>query len=168
MRFSPHEKVALLVDGPNLWGAAKGLGFDIDYAKLYGLFNDQATLTSACYFTRMDETDDFNPLRPLVDWLDFNGWQVFTRTKDTDVDLAVTAMELAKGVDHIIIASGDSDFISLVEALQRIPKRVTILSTIKTSPPHCAEDLRRGAFQFLDLENLRRSIARADRLKETA
>lgn len=169
MRFYAHERIALLVDGPNCWNTAKNIGLEIDWGKLEAFFGRQSTLVSSVYFTCLPtvHSDGFQPIKPLIDWLDFNNWQVVSREKDTDVDLAVVAMELANGcIDHFVIASGDSDFVILVEALQRRGKRVTILSSLKGGG--VSEDLRRSADNFLDLESLRDTIARPARTPKEA
>lgn len=160
MRFYPHERIGLFVDGPNLWETAKAMGLDIDYHRLQVVFADQATLICSHYFTPLDDRqEDFTPLRPLVDWLEYNGWSVTTRNKDTDVDLAVMMMEVAGTLEHLVLFSGDSDFCSLVIALQRLGKRVTVVSGLK----NCSDELRRIASFFVDLEDLRAGIARPPR-----
>lgn len=169
MKFYAHERVALIVDGPNTWNCAHRIGLEIDWGKLQDFFARQGLLCSSLYFTAasIDPVDGFDRLRPLLDWLDFNGWQVIAREKDTDVDLAVAAMELAQTqIDHFILASGDSDFVILVEALQRRGKRVTVLSSLKGGG--VSEDLRRAADNFLDLESMRDCIARPARAPKEA
>lgn len=168
MRFYGHERLALLVDGPNTWHAGKALGFEIDYGKLQDLFARQGTLVASRYFTRMADTEDFNPVHPLVQWLGFNGWAVTTRDKDTDVDLAIFAMELLDHVDHLILASGDGDYCALVDAYQRRGRRVSIVSTVDSRPMHCSDDLRCGADQFMELSTLRSVIERPAREPQTA
>jgi len=168
MQFYAHEKLALMVDGPNFWHASKNLGFDIDYGKLREFFARQATLTNCIYFTRMEETDDFNALRPLVDWLEYHGWQVVTREKDTDVDLAVAAMEMADHINHFVIVSGDADYCSLVEALQRKGVRTSVLATLKSPGSNCSDDLRRAAEQFIEMDDLRATITRPARAVKEA
>lgn len=168
MRFYAHEKLAIVVDGPNFKGAAHALEFDVDWGKLHEFFARQAILTNAIYFTKLREPADgeFNPVRKLVDWLDYNGWTAITSTRDTDVDLAVEVLDLAPHINHLVLASGDARFASLVESIQRQACRVTVLSTIQSHPPHCPDDLRRTADQFIDLADLRETIARPARARE--
>jgi uncharacterized LabA/DUF88 family protein len=137
MLFYPSEKLALFIDGANLYGAAKGLGFDIDYKRLLELFARKGTLVRAFYYTAVAEDQEFSPLRPLVDWLDYNGFSVVTkplkeftdsqgrrRVKgNMDIELAIDVMEMATCVDHVVIFSGDGDFRRLVEAVQRRGRR---------------------------------------------
>jgi uncharacterized LabA/DUF88 family protein len=174
MLFYPQEKLALFIDGANLYGAAKGLQFDIDYKRLLGLFARKGVLVRAFYYTAVDETAEFSPLRPLVDWLDYNGFSVVTkplkeftdsqgrrRVKgNMDIELAIDVMEMSDQVDHIVIFSGDGDFRRLVEAAQRKGRRVSVVSTIRTQPPMVSDDLRRQADNFIELEELKPMIMR--------
>jgi uncharacterized LabA/DUF88 family protein len=174
MLFYPQEKLAIFVDGANLYGASKGLQFDIDYKKLHDLFCRKGTLLRASYYTAMVSDEEFTPLRPLVDWLDYNGWTMVTkpvheftdsqgrvrRKGNMDVELAVDVMEMAEHVDHIVIFSGDGDFTRLVKAVQRRGKRVSVVSTIKTQPPMCADELRRAADSFIELDVLKLQITK--------
>ena len=174
MLFYPAEKLALFIDGANLYGAAKGLQFDIDYKRLLELFARKGNLVRAFYYTAVAEDQEFSPLRPLVDWLDYNGYTMVTKpTKeftdsqgrrrfkgDMDVELAVDVMEMSSCVDHVVIFSGDGDFRRLVEAVQRRGKRVSVVSTIRTSPPMVADELRRQADNFIELDDLKSQIAR--------
>ena len=174
MLFYPSEKLALFIDGANLYGAAKGLQFDIDYKRLLELFARKGTLVRAFYYTAVAEDQEFSPLRPLVDWLDYNGFSVVTkplkeftdaqgrrRVKgNMDIELAIDVMEMAEQVDHIVIFSGDGDFRRLVEAVQRRGRRVSVVSTIRTSPPMVSDELRRQADNFIELADLAPMIAR--------
>lgn len=175
MKFYPNERVALFVDGANLYAAAKALGFDIDYGNLLKVFRDQAHLVRALYYTAIIEDQEYSSIRPLVDWLDYNGFTMITKpTKEfvdatgrrkikgnMDIELAVDVMHLAQHLDHIVILSGDGDFRYLVQAVQSMGKRVTVVSTLKTKPPMIADDLRRQADTFVDLMDLRDKIGRA-------
>src|ERR1700759_4055685 len=174
MLFYPSEKLALFIDGANLYGAAKGLGFDIDYKRLLELFARKGVLVRPFYYTGVAEAQEFSPLRPLVDWLDYNGFAVVTkplkeftdaagrrRVKgNMDIELAIDVMEMADQVDHIVIFSGDGDFRRLVEAAQRKGRRVSVVSTIRTQPPMVSDALRRQAGNFMQLEELKSQIAR--------
>ena len=174
MLFYPQERIAIFVDGANLYGAAKGLQFDIDYKRLLEVFARKGTLVRAFYYTAVAEDQEFSPLRPLVDWLDYNGFSVVTKPlkefTDTqgrkrvkgnmDIELAIDVMEMSACVDHVVIFSGDGDFRRLVEAVQRRGKRVSVVSTIRTSPPMVSDELRRQADNFIELEDLKSQIAR--------
>ncbi len=174
MLFYPQEKLAIFIDGANLYGAAKGLQFDIDYKRLLELFARKGILVRAFYYTAVAEDQEFSPLRPLVDWLDYNGFTVVTkplkeftdaqgrrRVKgNMDIELAIDVMEMADQVDHIVIFSGDGDFRRLVEAAQRKGRRVSVAPPSAPSRPWCADELRRQADNFIELEELKASIAR--------
>lgn len=166
MRFYAHEKLAVLVDGANLHCAAQNVGLEIDWGRFQLFFARQATLVTSCYFTPIpaEHQDGFQPLQRLLDWLDYNSWQVIA--SDTGVDMAVMAMELAGDVDHFVIGSGDGDFVVLAEALKRRGRRVTVLAALKGGG--VSDDLRRAADDFLDLEALRTEIARAPRTTKEA
>jgi uncharacterized LabA/DUF88 family protein len=174
MLFYPQERIALFVDGANLYGAAKGLQFDIDYKRLLELFARKGLLVRAFYYTALADDQEFSPLRPLIDWLDYNGFAVVTkplkeytdaqgrrRVKgNMDIELAIDVMEMSERVDHIVIFSGDGDFRKLVEAVQRKGRRVSVVSTIRTQPPMVSDDLRRQADNFIELEELKPLIMR--------
>ncbi|HTQ14707.1 MAG TPA: NYN domain-containing protein [Rhizomicrobium sp.] len=174
MLFYPQEKLAIFIDGANLYGAAKGLMFDIDYKRLLELFARKGILVRAFYYTAVVENEEFSPLRPLVDWLDYNGFAVVTKPAkeftdsqgrrrikgNMDIELAIDVMEMAEQVDHIVIFSGDGDFRRLVEAAQKKGRRVSIVSTIRTQPPMVADELRRQCDNFIELDELKPMIMR--------
>ena len=171
---SSSDKIALFIDGPNLYATAKTLGFDIDYKRLLREFHGRGTLVRAFYYTAIIEDQEYSSIRPLIDWLDYNGYTVVTKaTKEfidasgrrkvkgnMDIELAVDAMEIAGHIDHRVLFSGDGDFRSLVEAMQRRGVRVTVVSTISTQPPMVADELRRQADVFIDLAELRLKVGR--------
>ena len=168
------DRVAMFIDGANLYATAKALGFDIDYRRLFSDFQSRGTLVRAFYYTVVIEDQEYSSIRPLIDWLDYNGYTVVTKaTKEfidasgrrkvkgsMDIELAVDAMELAAHMDQMILFSGDGDFRSLVAAVQRRGVRVTVVSTIATQPPMIADDLRRQADAFIDLRELQPKIGR--------
>jgi len=171
------EKTALFIDGANLYKAAKNLGFDIDYKNLLAKAQDGCQLVRASYYTAMqeDRDQDYSPLRPLVDWLDYNGYTMVTKTTreftdqqgrkrykgSTDIELAVDLLLLADRLDHLVIFTGNGDFRRAIEAVQAKGARVTIVSTVKSSPPMASDDLRRQADRFIDLADLEKSIGRS-------
>ncbi len=172
--FYPQERIALFIDGANLYAAAKTLGFDIDYKKLLEIFKKQGRLIRAFYYTAMFEDQEYSPIRPLVDWLDYNGYTMVTKpTKEytdsmgrrkikgnMDIELAIDVLDMAERLDHVVLFSGDGDFRRLVEAVQRRGVRVSVVSTIKSSPPMIADELRRQADNFIELQELSREVAR--------
>ena len=174
MHFYPSERVALFIDGANLYATSKSLGFDIDYKKLLTYFRQKSQLVRALYYTALAEDQEYSSIRPLIDWLDYNGYTMVTKpTKEftdalgrrkvkgnMDIELAVDAMRLADTLDHIVLFSGDGDFKSLVAALQQKGKRVSVISTLQTQPPMVSDDLRRQADQFIDIADLEANIGR--------
>ena len=175
--FYRDERLALFIDGSNLYAATKALGFDIDYKLLRSEFMRRGKMVRAFYYTALIENEEYSPIRPLVDWLDYNGFTLVTKpakefTDSTgrrkikgnmDIELAVDAMEMADHVEHIVLFSGDGDFRSLVGALQRKGVRVSVVSTIRSQPPMIADDLRRQADNFIELEELKDVIGRPPR-----
>lgn len=172
--FDQREKIALFIDGANLYATSRALGFDIDYKKMLTYFGEQGYLLRAYYYTALIEDQEYSSIRPLIDWLDYNGYRVITKpTKEftdssgrrkvkgnMDMELAVDAMELSNTVDHMVIFSGDGDFRYLVEALQRKGRKVTVISTTKTNPAMISDDLRRQADNFVELTSLKNEIGR--------
>ena len=174
MHFYQTERVALFIDGANLYATSKSLGFDIDYKRLLTYFRGKSQLVRALYYTALAEDQEYSSIRPLIDWLDYNGYTMVTKpTKEftdalgrrkikgnMDIELAVDAMRLADNLDHIVLFSGDGDFKSLVAALQQKGKRVSVISTLQTQPPMVSDDLRRQADQFIDIADLESMIGR--------
>jgi uncharacterized LabA/DUF88 family protein len=177
MTFYPTDRLALFIDGANLYSAVKAIGFDIDYKKLLDEFRKRGVLIRAYYYTALVENEDYSPIRPLVDWLDYNGFTMVTKTAreftdregrkrwrgDMDMEIAVDMMELAPRCDHMVLFSGDGDFRPLVAAVQRQGVRVTVVSTVKSQPPMASDDLRRQADCFVDLTDLTDIIGRPAR-----
>lgn len=180
--MAEQERTALFIDGANLYATAKTLGFDIDYKKLLREFQSKGRLIRAFYYTALVEDQEYSSIRPLIDWLDYNGYAVVTKpTKEfvdsmgrrkvkgnMDIELAVDAMEMAGTLDHMVLFSGDGDFRSLVEAVQRRGVRVSVVSTVTTQPPMVADELRRQADEFIDLVNLIAKVGRDGERPERA
>jgi uncharacterized LabA/DUF88 family protein len=174
------DKLGLFIDGSNLYAAARALGFDIDYKKLLELFTNTGNLVRAYYYTALIEDQEYSPIRPLVDWLDYNGYTMVTKpTKeftdsagrrkikgDMDIELAIDMMEMAPYLDHILLFSGDGDFRRLVDAVQRRGARVSVVSTVRTQPSMVADELRRQADHFIELQDLAEAVARVHQPRE--
>jgi uncharacterized LabA/DUF88 family protein len=173
----PDERVAVFIDGANLYSTAKGLAFDMDYKKLLEEFRKHGRFIRASYYTALVEDQDFSPIRPLVDWLDYNGYTLVTKPAkeytdaagrrrfkgDMDVELAVDLLQAADYCDHAFLFSGDGDFVAAIEAVQRKGMRVSVVSTIKSNPPMASDDIRRAADNFVDLADLSPLIGRPPR-----
>ena len=172
--MSENERIALFIDGANLYATAKSVGFDIDYRRLLREYQSKGRLVRAFYYTALVEDQEYSSIRPLIDWLDYNGFAVVTKPAkefvdstgrrkvkgNMDIELAVDAMEIADRIDHMVLFSGDGDFRSLVESVQRKGVRVTVVSTISTPSPMIADELRRQADEFVDLASLVGKIGR--------
>ena len=185
MAWYKDEKLAVFIDGANLYGAARALEFDIDYKRMLAWAGKQGKLIRAYYYTALVEDNDFSPIRPLVDWLDYNGYTMVTKVAreytdasgrrkvkgNIDVELTCDILEISEKVNHVMLFTGDGDFKRLVEAVQRKGVRVTVVSTVETHPPMIADELRRQADHFIDLNDLREEIKRPDnpaRISNTA
>lgn len=176
MTWYKDEKLAVFIDGANLYGAARALEFDIDYKRMLQWASKQGKLIRAYYYTALVEENEFSPIRPLVDWLDYNGYTMVTKLAreftdasgrrkvkgNIDVELTTDVMEISQNIDHVMLFTGDGDFKYLVQAIQRKGIRVTVVSTVETHPPMISDELRRVADHFIDLSDLRNEIKRAD------
>ena len=177
MTFYPTDKLALFIDGPNLYSAARGLNIDMDYRKLLDEFKKRGVLVRAYYYTAIAEDEDYSPIRPLVDWLDYNGFTLVTKPAraytdaqgrkrwrgDMKIEMAVDMLAMADHADHLVLFSGDGDFCRLVEAVQAKGARLTMVSTVKSQPPLASDDLRRQADDFIDLDDLANLVGRPKR-----
>lgn len=180
MTFYPNERLGIFIDGANLYSAARGLDFDIDYKKLLEEFRKRGRLIRANYYTALLENEEYTPIRPLIDWLDYNGFKIVSKAAkeysddsgrrrikgDMDVELAVDMMEACGYLDHIVLFSGDGDFRKVVEAVQRRGVRVSVVSTLKSSPPMASDDLRRQADAFIELADLGKLVGRERRYRD--
>ena len=173
-----NERTALFIDGSNFYAAARALGMDIDYAKMRAFFGMDNKLLRAYYYTALPEDQEFSPLRPLIDWLDYNGYAVVTKLTreftdpdsgrrrvkgNMDMELALDMLKLAPHIDHAILFSGDGDFCRLLEDVQGMAVKVSVVSSTKTTPPMVADSLRRMADEFIEMESIRHHITRASR-----
>ena len=175
MTVTVSGKLALFIDGASLYATAKALGFDIDFKRLLSEFASRGTLVRAHYYTTIMEGHEFQAMRPLTDWLDFNGFAVKAKPaqeyddglgrrkikRNIGVELSIDALEISGYVDHVLLFTGDGDFRRLVEAIQRRGPVVTVVSSIRTKPAMIASDLRRQADEFIELDTLRDRIGRA-------
>lgn len=174
MDFYPSERTALFIDGANLYATARSLSMEVDYKRLRQYFSSKSQLVRAFYYTAIIEDQDYSPLRPLIDWLDYNGFTLVTKPVreytdengrrkvkgNMDIEIAVDMLNLSSSIDHVVLFSGDGDFRRLVEAVQRKGVRVTVISSNSTQPSMISDDLRRQADQFLDLEQMRAIFGR--------
>lgn len=174
MAFYPDERLALFIDGSNLYSTAKSLDYDIDYSKMLDVFRGKGRLITANYYTALLERDDYSPIRPLIDWLDYNGYQAITKPAkeftdrdgrrrikgNMDMEIAMDMLELAPHVQHMILFSGDGDFRPVLKAVQKQGVRVTVVSTRRSNPPMLSDELRRQADAFIELSDMGRLMGR--------
>lgn len=175
MIFYKEERLALFIDGANLYATARALDMEIDYKNLRKHFSRQGQLVRAFYYTAILEDQEYSPLRPLIDWLDYNGFTLVTKPVkeftdeqgrrkikgNMDIEIAVDMLNICEHVDHIVLFSGDGDFRRLLEAVQRRGVRVTVVSSNTTQPSMIADELRRQADQFIDLSQIRDMVGRS-------
>lgn len=174
--FDMRERVAFFIDGANFYQTARSLNVDIDYRRVLSSFVGEAYLLRANYYTALAEDQEFSSLRPLMDWLDYNGFHVTTKPMreftdsngqrrrvrpSLEVDLTVDALTLCDEVNHVVLFTGDGAYRPLVEALQKRGRKVTVISSLKTNPSMISDDLRRQADHFLDLADLTDRIGRS-------
>jgi len=174
MAFYPDERIALFIDGSNLHSTVKTLDFEIDYGALLSFFKSKSRLIRANYYTALVENDDYSPIRPLIDWLDYNGWHAVTKPAksltdrngrrymkgDMDPEMIVDMLTFAPHMDHFVLFSGDGDFRVAVEALQMQGVRVTVVSTMKSKPAMLADELRRQADDFIEIADMDKVFGR--------
>jgi uncharacterized LabA/DUF88 family protein len=171
LNLKPNEKTVGFIDGSNLYAASRSLGFSIDYKRLLDIFNDNTSLIRMYYYTAMsDGRDDDVPIRPLFDWLDYNGYTMITKATreftdhlgrrrikgNMDIELAtdMLLMAILARIDHAVLFSGDGDFRRVVEVVQQQGVRVTVISTMRPPSPMISDDLRRQADRFVELFDL--------------
>lgn len=171
--FLANEKTAMFIDGANLYSASRNLGFDVDYKALLTYFQRQTNVIRAYYYSAIIK-EEYSPLKPLTDWLAYNGYALVTKEAkeytdsggrhrikgNMDVEIACDMLELAPFMDHMILFSGDGDFRRLVEGVQRKGIRVTVISSIRSSPPMIADELRRQADNFIDIADISANFTR--------
>ena len=169
-------KTAILIDGSNLHAAAKHLQFRIDYKKLRKWFDNFEDVIRVNWYTAIitqeateEHEQGYVPIQKLVDWLSYNGYRVIKkegkqfeapdgkiyRKGNVDIEIAIDAVQLIDRVDHVVLCTGDGDFEALVDTLQRAGLFVTILSTIKTKPALCADNLRKVGDEFIELADIK-------------
>ena len=175
MLLHQNERTAIFIDGANVHSATRELGWKVDYGKVLKYFRLQTRVVRAYYYTAiLEEEGGFVAIQGLVDWLQYNGYTLVTKAATSfnnggvgprrikgnmDIELAIDMLLTAKHVDHIVLFSGDGDFRRVVEEVQREGVRVTVVSTVETRPPYCADVLRRQADDFADLHALAGAIS---------
>jgi uncharacterized LabA/DUF88 family protein len=164
------NRIAIFIDGANLYSTAKLIGFEIDFKRLLHEFRSRGSLLRAFYYTTIYDGDEHPSLQPLIAWLAYNGFVVVTKPAKEfndqtgrrkikggiNVELTIDAMEIAPRIDKMFLFSGDGDFHPLLKAMQRRGARVVVVSSMQTA----AQELRRQADEFIDIADLRDKIGR--------
>ena len=172
--FYKDERLAVLIDGPHFMSAASALGMDIDYKLLRAEFAKRGKLLRISHYHPVREDNELMPIRPLLDWLQYNGFDLVTkpireftdetgvtrRKANLDVEIAVDAIMIAEKVDHIILLAGSGDLSHLVQNLRTKGVRVTIVSTLRGPSSMVSDNLRRLADNFIELGSLADSICK--------
>lgn len=174
MLLHSDDRTAIFIDGPNLYSASRNLGFDVDYRQLLEYFTSRTRVLRACYYSALADNDDYSPLKPLTDWLAYNGYLLITKTAkeftdasgrkrvkgNMDIEIAVDMLKLAKRINHAVLFSGDSDFRYAVEAMQNQGVKVSVVSSMLSVPPMVSDDLRRQCDQFVELADIAPAFTR--------
>jgi uncharacterized LabA/DUF88 family protein len=170
MWLYPDARTALFIDGPNFHNSAKDMGFDVEYSTLLRFFRERSRLSRAFYYTAVDPSGENTPLRRLLDWLSYNGYQVVSKASkefrdnggqrrvkgNMDIELAIDMLNMAPYLDHVVLFSGDGDFRRLIEATQMRGIQVSVVASDDVT----ADEVQRQADQFVDLSLLRPYIER--------
>jgi uncharacterized LabA/DUF88 family protein len=163
-----QERIAVFIDGTNLYATARSLDLQIDYKRLLEEFRKRGRLIRVVYYVALLEDEDAPGMRPFLDWLSCNGYRVVTKSPrevvdrfghpkvkcNMEIEMTVNVMELVPHLDHVVLVSGDGDLRALVQGVQRKGVRVSVVSTARTRPAIVANDLRRQADEFIDLADL--------------
>lgn len=169
-----REKVAVFIDAVNLDYTMKALGFSINWVKFRKLFdNHRMYLSTIKYYTAVDELEGGErPLQRLLDFLSDNGYELVTKkakayvNRETgerrvkgniDVEFTCDVLSVCQHVDRVVLVTGDGDFATLVQRVQLVGRRVTIVSSKKSNM--LSGDLRRAAGgDLMDLADMRELV----------
>lgn len=152
----PGQRVAVLIDVQNLYHSAKNLyGARVNFREILKLAVSQRNLIRAFAYVVRTKTGEekafFEALTKLGIETRVRDLQEFfggLKKADWDVGITVDAIRISPSVDTIVLASGDGDFLQLVEYLKNQGKRVEIIAFGKSASAR----LKETADEFLDLE----------------
>jgi len=161
-----EDRVALVIDGPNLYGTLKALNRDADFKAIYAYFSAHCRLKNCNYYVALPTTDEYNPVQKLVDWLGYNGYRVSTKPLRQHIDeegrrrvrgsmaveMAIDMAEMAasSNFDRIVLFSGDTDLRYAIEAAQRKGTPVTMVTSLKS----ISDEVRWQADRFVEIESV--------------
>lgn len=180
MLRSNKDRVCVLIDGSNLYATTRLLRFEPDYKLFLKPFEKYGKIVFANYYTAEDEDESSGniKIRPIVDWLAYNGYQTVTKetrtftdssgnrrikgNMDTEITTDMLLAAYEANIDTVVLVSGDGDFSYVVRAVQRRGVRVVVVSSKDTSPSMVADTLRRTANEFIELNELKDIVRRRD------
>lgn len=161
-----EEKVALFIDGANMFYAQKKLGWSIDYEKLYKYFAQGKQVYNAFFYigskNRKGEKSFFTKLAHLgytvrtkeVKKIFGNEGKIIEEKCNLDIEIVIDMLNTVGNYDEAVIFSGDSDFERAIELLRSRSKKIIVVST----KGMIASDLINAADRYIDLKDLRSQI----------
>lgn len=166
-RYTHRGKVAIFIDGNNLFHAARAVGVEIDYAKLLDLLRGDEMLLRAFFYTGVDQQAERQ--QGFLLWMRRNGYRVVekelktfadgTKKANLDVEIAVDMLSLADKYDTAILVSGDEDFSYAVNAVAYKGVRVEVAGFRSNTSPRLID----VADRFIELDSLISEISKTDR-----
>jgi uncharacterized LabA/DUF88 family protein len=171
---SSEARVALFIDGESLNEATKALGSNVDFRKLRDVFGSQNRLLRAHYYALVPPRE-FVTIKPLLDWLSFNGYSVTEKplkervssngharmSGSIAIELTIDALQTAPHVDTIVLVTGDCRYRPLVSEIQMRGVRVIAVSTRAVRPAVISDELVRQVDEFVELADLLPQISRS-------
>ncbi len=163
------ERIALFIDGANVYAAAKRLGWNFDHRKILEHFATQGRLYNAFYYTAVPYPIDDKQKR-FTDALTYMGYTVRTRPlreatdesgqtyrrANLDIELVTDLLTTEGQYDVAVLLTGDGDFERPVEVLRARGKRVVVTSILEMT----SYELRNAADTYVDLGSLRDQVER--------
>ncbi|MGF1488476.1 MAG: NYN domain-containing protein [Prochloraceae cyanobacterium] len=159
-------RVAVFIDGANLFYAALQLGIEINYTRLLRSLTSDARLLRAFFYTGVDPTNEKQ--QSFLLWMRRNGYRVVTKEltqlpdgskkADLDVEIAVDMMTLVGCYDTAILVSGDGDLAYAVNAVSYQGVRVEVVSLRAMT----SDSLINYADSYIDLDTIKQAIQKAD------
>ncbi|AUC60997.1 hypothetical protein AA637_07435 [Cyanobacterium sp. HL-69] len=155
-------RVAIFIDGSNLFYAALQLGVEIDYTKLLYRLTAGAKLLRAFFYTGVDRTNEKQ--QGFLLWMRRNGYRVIakdliqlpdgSKKANLDVEIAVDLMALVGSYDTAVLVSGDGDLAYAVDAVSYRGARIEVVSLRSMT----SDSLINVADRYIDLEQIREDI----------
>jgi uncharacterized LabA/DUF88 family protein len=171
--FSPEQvlenrgRVAIFIDGSNLFYAALQLNIEIDYTKLLARLTGGSRLLRSFFYTGVDRTNEKQ--QGFLLWMRRNGYRVIakdlvqlpdgSKKANLDVEIAVDMMSLVGCYDTAVLVSGDGDLAYAVDAVSYRGVRVEVVSLRSMT----SDSLINVSDRYIDLENVREDIQKTSR-----